>query len=32
VTRLRLDDGLAVRRTPELYAQLKLLLGAGAVR
>jgi DNA polymerase III subunit alpha len=30
-TRLRLDEGLCVRRSPELYAELKMLLGAGAV-
>ncbi len=30
-TTLRLDDGLCVRRTPDLYAELKGLLGATAV-
>ncbi|MDQ3537912.1 MAG: DNA polymerase III subunit alpha, partial [Actinomycetota bacterium] len=30
-TTLRLDDGLCVRRTPGLYAELKGLLGADAV-
>jgi len=31
ITTLRLDDGLCVSRTPDLYAELKGLLGATAV-
>ena len=30
-TTLRLADDLRVRRSPGLYAELKMLLGAGAV-